>query len=984
MTETTFNNNMTIDINDYKNPPAAIELYNNPYSINHLTIKDIVDNWELIYNESSDTIIHALSNIIHMGINSDRTFKASRMYVTKYSLQVLTSPSFNPELANNEHARIIALLTGTEKMWNKNLMGKDLEKNVTNNIELLKIRNKVGKGSHKGILQSLASVTGVFLPTRSIPTAVRSDYFRRIQKKIKKIDTSTTITDYNSACVIHQFLKDHIPPTTFNNEEWDNIPQFFLNRKIDVSIRRKLFFQDKYNEDLFAHTNHPEFGSQNWCASKNSCKNDLHPRKTQVCSVCLNEVHTQCCNHLNGTTCFECEHPAIIFWNDLSGGKTIIKNSDTDTARDLDTTTENDNNLTQTSNDIISDGSEQLMDDTKTDNMEDSLNIHTNTESIMDRSITVFEIDKSFDTTVQDLKQVLVECQVPTPNLSPVSTYNTTRLEPMGNCTGNTQMAQETNSSIVHDVNMDSEPVPINRKSNVRFDNNLDIHSIDKDFSFTRMQIRIPLVISRFDTQWSIEQKLGQTLTKLMEIDANIAILPWEEKLKEKEDPITPSQIASLTNNELLKFFPRLIFKPKQKDNYIWLDFYMQHQEKWNTIKDCISSRLNKDGYSIYPKAIQDEREVTIGWLLWSFREIDTDVLSNFINKKYNLQISFRWTTINSGQNSNNKEVKALHVVSAFKSQITAKKEFNMIYHVTKTTFPLGMRMRFVPILSKAGPNIIERVKRCRLDQKGWLSCLDNRYTTDITMLDTSLHQCPSLRELLMKLKSKKDNRKLFMGINKQWNSMDRYIFTFRKEVKEEAINRINTLYLYLKSTTGYPYLHKYFSDSAIETSQEQVWDSTLKEVIQSSDLNFQLEAIDKDIEHMGIQDFISYVDEDKNEDSHAMNVYLGKESSSVTTFASNKDDDLKSIGTNETEKTVLNDTKIVTSTDNDTNNKKDINQLFRSVAVIDANVKQGFNNNEEIIGRLISLEALVKNNSITTNTESTEGPSSLTLGKNK
>jgi hypothetical protein len=73
--------------------------------------------------------------------------------------------------------------------------------------------------------------------------------------------------------------------------------------------------------------------------------------------------------------------------------------------------------------------------------------------------------------------------------------------------------------------------------------------------------------------------------------------------------------------------------------------------------------------------------------------------LAKTINKNYKLQINFRWTTVYSGDIENNNPVKASHVISSSESQIEAKNQFNNIYHLGKTTFPMGMRMGFIPLL---------------------------------------------------------------------------------------------------------------------------------------------------------------------------------------------------------------------------------------------------------------------------------------------
>jgi hypothetical protein len=156
------------------------------------------------------------------------------------------------------------------------------------------------------------------------------------------------------------------------------------------------------------------------------------------------------------------------------------------------------------------------------------------------------------------------------------------------------------------------------------------------------MQLRIPTVIKEFDTQWSIPQKIQSVISKIIAIDESLTILPWKNEIQNPNrntslvndhQPLKPEHIHLMSENSLKTFFARIDQPIKTNDNFLWVDFRMQHSIKWNTLKDALAARLQKRGYSLYPRKLQSEKEVVIGWLLWSFREQDAELLAKMIKK---------------------------------------------------------------------------------------------------------------------------------------------------------------------------------------------------------------------------------------------------------------------------------------------------------------------------------------------------------------
>jgi hypothetical protein len=314
-----------------------------------------------------------------------------------------------------------------------------------------------------------------------------------------------------------------------------------------------------------------------------------------------------------------------------------------------------------------------------------------------------------------------------------------------------------------------------------------------------------------------------------------------------------------------------------------------------------------------------------------------------------------------------------------------AIKSYNGLYKLGQRKFPLGMKMRFIPMAHSVSPHIIDNIKRSRSYQQGWLNSIEHITSTDIQILDKSSAQMPTLREMINRLTSSTDKRELFQGINRQWNNPDKVIFTYRKQVRTEARSRVNTLLTYLQNTSGHELCSRYFSDSAVEAAKQQVWDAELKDVIQLADLMVPIEAITADADYFGLPMDRGTTEPELTNDSHAINVYMNKAATSVTTFTS-ANASVNSIHSSNTANTNTPTTPPQQS-NKDTISSADLTtftstllQINKKIAILDANVKNNNHESEEILGKLIVMEKLMNTKEQTTNSSTTQGLGNISM----
>jgi hypothetical protein len=90
------------------------------------------------------------------------------------------------------------------------------------------------------------------------------------------------------------------------------------------------------------------------------------------------------------------------------------------------------------------------------------------------------------------------------------------------------------------------------------------------------------------------------------------------------------------------------------------------------------------------------------------------------------------------------------------------------IYNSQATQFPLGIKMRFVPSNIRLGTERINKLTKLRRRQEIFLSEIEmsSARTWEIASLDSTIADQPSLRHLLMDIKTKDKNSKLFLSVD--------------------------------------------------------------------------------------------------------------------------------------------------------------------------------------------------------------------------
>jgi hypothetical protein len=202
----------------------------------------------------------------------------------------------------------------------------------------------------------------------------------------------------------------------------------------------------------------------------------------------------------------------------------------------------------------------------------------------------------------------------------------------------------------------------------------------------------------------SIIESLTTVLQKLIDINPTIKICTWfnDSDMTDNHHLTSPryfslSSIQTASLNELNVFFHHINWKISKDLKNIWMDFKMEHSIRWKELQPKIGRWMQHCQIGLYKKALQTTKETVIGWIQWSFREIDAAVLASALNRDYGLQIYFRWSIIKIGTIYKNPDdhVRVLHVITTPEEADRTASLFDKLYHPDRTSFPLGIKLRF-------------------------------------------------------------------------------------------------------------------------------------------------------------------------------------------------------------------------------------------------------------------------------------------------
>ena len=291
---------------------------------------------------------------------------------------------------------------------------------------------------------------------------------------------------------------------------------------------------------------------------------------------------------------------------------------------------------------------------------------------------------------------------------------------------------------------------------------------------------------------------------------------------------------------------------------------------------------MNKERFAV--AALQTCHKVVVGWLLYSLRSMDEQTLKTTIEEIIGEPISLRWMRISDGSYAKgrdySKDPRALHVECARQHSPTVQKELQKLYNSKAKSFPLHIRMRFVPQIQQL-LDLQSKRKAHQLAnrQMGWTTQCQMLSRDDIIEIDRPIDETnTTLRDVIMAIKNI-NNENIFSSIDRKWNGQG-FNFSFHPKFAEEGPITIRGLYPRIFYSHG-ERVNKFFSPSAVIQGQQMKYDPNTHSVTSEADetINDLMEA-DPDMEFT--------VDEEK-ESNKMIFEKVRNDDDSVSTFNKSK-----------------------------------------------------------------------------------------------
>ena len=255
---------------------------------------------------------------------------------------------------------------------------------------------------------------------------------------------------------------------------------------------------------------------------------------------------------------------------------------------------------------------------------------------------------------------------------------------------------------------------------------------------------------------------------------------------------------------------------------------------------------------------IQSSHVDIIGWLLYSTRGMDKEKLQATLQNIVKEEISIRWMRINDGspyvKNRNTTDdPRAFHIECASVHTEKVETAFRRIYSTAATSFPLHVRMRYVPSVNKLlDVNSLAKFKMLMNRQLGWSQQHQAKSRDDVIEIDTICNGTNlTLRDMIMafEFETDKGNTSLFASIDKKWNG-NGFNFSYHPSKHAEANATIKGLFPRLAHEYGEESIKAFFTPRAVINGRKMKFDPATNTVTTEVDeALFDLTNVDMDMD---------------------------------------------------------------------------------------------------------------------------------------
>ena len=359
------------------------------------------------------------------------------------------------------------------------------------------------------------------------------------------------------------------------------------------------------------------------------------------------------------------------------------------------------------------------------------------------------------------------------------------------------------------------------------------------------------------DALEALKMVLIEVWEKIKEADKTTIIYPWSNKEAAQFPGLTKTSDLPSTVPAIQEYFNRAF--PRKTGGVMYVSVYLGHDRPFKDLHSEIDWWLAQQGYGWYKKALQCEKSVVIGWLLYSTIDMDREILAAEIFKATGVTVGLRFRTIsvNSKESlSKDQLVGAIHVEIDERNYFGDKARIEDLYKADReANFPLDIKVRLCPQVQDASdPSSTVKFERLRIRQAAFLANVYKTLSGDIGVLDfvDEKLEGKSLRNLIMNIRDEEGTR-IFVSVDRHFLGRG-FVFQYTSKFQTLAPAWIRGLLPFLKSQVDqslHEQLQKCFTMDAIKRSLAYVWDTEKRCVVSAADrlIDDLLEGYDLDEE---------------------------------------------------------------------------------------------------------------------------------------
>lgn len=320
---------------------------------------------------------------------------------------------------------------------------------------------------------------------------------------------------------------------------------------------------------------------------------------------------------------------------------------------------------------------------------------------------------------------------------------------------------------------------------------------------------------------------LQQLFAQILQTDSTAILHPWSDNTT-LPPFYSPSDIPN-TVGRLRSYFPKVTPRRKGGDihTHLRLGSDMDPKELISQLDWWFQSRQ----CGMWIASIQAELTSCLGWLLYSTREMDLQVLGHAISRAINTQVGLRWRPISTGRTEGDPKTltRAIHIEVDARLADSAQTRLSQIYGSKALgPFPLDVRMRLMPELAPhTSPILRTKVERLWLRQAHFNNGMIKALYWDAAALDfPDPTHSTTLRQLVMQIPvSDSPSPRLIHSIDKN-KAGQGYIVTFLPSHESEARTILAGLLPYLRyHHPQYSSLDNFFTPAAVLRAAAAEWD---------------------------------------------------------------------------------------------------------------------------------------------------------------